>query len=440
MTLIQQTEDEMAKTYHEIKNIQSYEDLTNVFTKNPENVRDWDILGLRAVIVNSKLTFQVVNEKEAPEGYQDLVNSMLVYQDTEEAVDALAVVRLINPWQVSPKQADGKYILLSGNTRFHIIGEMFAAVANDLTAEEAAIYQFAVDPVQYKIKGDYTTSDLITMQSTDNQSVKLSGSQTAKLISRCIEMIRNEAEDQSFFDTKEGKGVLKTRVENTLGISHETYNRVRSLYENVDPFIVGLYESRQIVNIKLALGMQAVLSNPTRYPIEGKERAKVLWLLLQQKSKQGELPTPKALQLVKEELDQNNEIVDNEPDELGESVGTTETGEETSKTEAEKSERLQTMERLRGLSKEDLNAETIQFVENLVSTLAEIDPGHYDQDDTIKIRLLAQDTMDRVKKMKTIAAKELAEAEKLAAKEAKAAEKEAAKVAAEAAKASEATA
>lgn len=401
-------------------NVESLESL-NIFELNPLNVRDWSKYSVTAVIKEGKLVF-IADHKDAPSGLQELIDSMIEYQNSEETVNAVAVVNLYEPFQVSPKTQNGKYILLSGNSRVFLIRNFIEAYSNDLSAEDQAVYSLRVNPLRYELKKNYSSTDLLTYQLTGNSTIPLSGLQKSRLIYKRVSELREGEPDLYAGKSKENSGRLKEQIRSEFNVSNETYNKALQIAEQLDPFFVALLESGAIQNQDVALSLQKILKHKDYGSAVG--NAEILWNMVVQVARDdgkffptGVHVTKVRNEIAKEfgEIEEIEESEDSDPS-IGED-------EQPAKNET----KLQEIERLRGLERSELNDEAVTNINALVETLVEVDPTQFDTDDAIKIALMMSEFSSKVSKLKTTAQKELAAAEKAATKEAEAVAKAAAK-------------
>ncbi len=391
----------------------------DIFALNPTNVRNWDAYSLTAKIIDERLRF-IADSKQAPSQLQEFVDSLIVYEDSEEFEGNIAVVSLIEPLLVAPKNEGGQYILLSGNSRITLIRNMIEAYLNDLSAEDQQRYSLHVNPIRYETKKGYKPSDLLVLQLTANSAVPLDSWQKAQLVIRRINELQENEPDKYAGSGKAQTGALQRQICSEFGFSVQAYSQYKNLGTKVDKFFIKLLQDSVIRNVEVASKAQAILD----HKVLGQDlNAQALWLLIDQQAKKDGLffASTKTVEKVKKGLETEYKTIDSdesaESDESGESTETE--SSDSGETESSKNEtKLAEIARLRELERDQLNEETANKILELVEALTEIDPGKYDQDGAIKLCLMASEIAGRFQNVKTEAQKALIKAEKDAAKEA----------------------
>lgn len=416
MTLIEDTEvTTMGKTYNQIV-VKSVEDL-DIFELNSENVRDWDVYQLKAVVSKEGiLTFQT--DKDAPTQLQGLVDSLLVYDGDS------VTVNVHTPLMVAPKNKEtGKYVLLAGNSRIVLIREMFQALEQDLTADEAAKFSFGVNPINYQIKGDYTELDLYTYQISDNQLVPLKASQTFGTINKIKQMIVETAEDPSLFKGRDGAAKLRTEVLNRApGLSVQTYYNAAKFAEIAEKsgYLMGLVDNGLIQNPELAIDIWRFLNK--REVAESEYDEVSIWESMMAQVKNS-FPTKKHFQKTRKQIEEALGLVEKqesngqqgEADYDSDYDSETDDGDEQPVT----TPKMEEMARLREMPRDELNSEVINAIATVTDKLVNVDPVDYETEDLITLRLHLAEIEGKIGKVKTANQKALIKAEKEAEKQRK---------------------
>lgn len=397
--------------------VNQIEDL-NLFQVNPLNVRNWATYSITAKIQDGKLVF-VCDHEQAPKNLQELVNSLIRYENTEETVNGLAVIHIDEPLTVAPKNKEGVNILLTGNSRIVLIRNMIEAYHNDLSAEDQSIYGLSVEPIRYQAKTDFKPNDLLTLQMTLNSTIPLTSWQKAQLVYKRVQELRDSEPEKYAGNSKTASGNLKSQICSEFPISHQWYNLYLQLAEQIDPLFREKIELGEIQNVEVAVEMQKLLKHKD---LGQHLDAKSLWILVMDATHKAGLffPSVPTVKKVKKALEEEyGTIEENEEDSVnGE---TTDSTEETSNAKNET--KLAEIERLRSIERVALNDEVVGKATNLVDVIVGVDPTQYDLDDAIKLHLMFSEFASKINKMKTTAQKELAIAEKAAKKEAEKAEK-----------------
>lgn len=419
-----------------------------VLRLNPYNFRNWDLYRLQAVDRGDHLGFDLVDRKHRDsEAIQQLTDSLLRYENSEEAVNAIAVVDIHNAPKVSTIQTtdDGKFrYLLGGNSRLRLIGEMITAWDEaDKDLVEKYGFEFRVLPIS--VKTDYELADLFTWQVSDNTGIKPSGTQTIKTLLGYRQLLTESDErfavlhGLSLFEVrgskskeiKDAEAELAKAVAGKFNYNPETYRNSLRISE-APQWLLNLIDNGTIGNAIVVLKMLQTIGSKLQ---KASGVANVdTWLtdlwdeILAVAKRKGDFKITlthfnearKSLEKtfnLDEKEDPGDLSGSNEQNNFDDSGETSET--DHGETKITRRERIQQLRELGESDRAALNELAEENFLALVESAGNLSSAHFETNDVITLLLLAEETAEKIRKVPNAAQRAIAAAEAEEAKAAK---------------------